>query len=420
MVGVGRYFHNPEHVIHVGSGGDALSVVAAFFHDLVYLQVDQGIGLNVARQIGPFLDEHEGQLSLRADIDLKQAPFCQAVLGVFGFHPGDRLAALGGQNEFLSALTAASLLAPFATLAQIVEVAACIEATIPFRAKSARGESAAQRLHTRLGRLNTEMKLGLSADQLKAAVRRAVRMANQDVSDFGGESAARFLKNTWELVPESNPMLRERGSISVAGYRQALQRMESFFSNLDPATVFQEFDGEPGAAALEKMRANAGARVEEARIYFRMKLTGLALLEALSTTLGDGLALPLLLGELSNLGSLESHAAVLPGGGARLSGGEAETRILQLLESDTQDEQGLKSSPLTAYLLRSVGFAELGRIWPLTEKFFEQKATAREVLESFPANTVQQVGRAISSLLQEEAERVQRFVDSVARLDRAG
>jgi len=418
MVGVGRYFHNPEHVIHVGSGGDAISMVAAFFHDLVYLQVDQGIGLNIARHIGPFLEEAEGALSLRADLDLDKHPFCKAVLGVFGFHPGDRLPPLGGQNEFLSALTAASLLSPQAGLAHTVQIAACIEATIPFRGPSARGESAAQRLHGRLIKLNAELKLGLSEADLKAAVRRAVRMANQDVSDFGGDSAAHFLKNTWELVPEINPLLRDRGSYSVDGYRRALQRMAGFFTNLDPAYVFQQFDGEPGEAALEKLTSNARSRVEEARVYFRMKLTSLAMLEALSGTLGDGLALPLLMGELSNLGNLDEAAeALLPTQAARkVAADGSETRLLLLLESDTQEEpSGLKSSPLTAFLLRSVGLAELSRLWPLTEKFFEQKASARELLESFPAVTVQQVGGAIASLLRRRAEKVEKFVGSLSR-----
>ncbi|MBY0371972.1 hypothetical protein K2X33_14900 [bacterium] len=414
MAGAGRYFHNPEHVIHVGSGGDGISVIAAFFHDLVYLQVDQGMGLNVARHIGPFLEEKEGALKLRADLDLAGDPVARAVLGIFGFHPGDPLPPLGGQNEFLSALTAASLLGPHATLAQIVQIAACIEATIPFRAPS-RGESAAQRLFGRLSKLNKELKLGLDDAQLKGAVRRAVKMANQDVSDFGGESTAHFLKNTWELVPEINPMLRDRGNYSVDGYRRALQRMEAFFSNLDPMCIFQNFDGEPGAGVLEKLSANAKARVQEARVYFQMKLTSLAMLEALSGSLGEGLALPLLMGELANLGTLDSGVeALLPAQSQSRPTDDQETALLLLLESDTHEEHGgLKSSPLTAFLLRSIGWAELSRLWPLTEKFFEQKASARELLESFPPHAVKQVGKTISSLLENRAGKVGRFVGSI-------
>ncbi len=38
----GREFHNHEHVMDIASEGDPLEVIAALYHDAVYIQVDQG------------------------------------------------------------------------------------------------------------------------------------------------------------------------------------------------------------------------------------------------------------------------------------------------------------------------------------------------------------------------------------------
>ena len=38
----GREFHNHDHVIDIAKHGDPLEVIAALYHDAVYIQVDQG------------------------------------------------------------------------------------------------------------------------------------------------------------------------------------------------------------------------------------------------------------------------------------------------------------------------------------------------------------------------------------------
>lgn len=416
MSGEGRFFHNPEHVIHVGSGGDALSTLAAFFHDLVYFQVDQGVSLNVARHIAPFVNEKESALSLRPETAFAQAPFALAVMSVFGFAPGQTLPS-SGQNEFLSALAAASVLSPFTNLSHIVQIAACIEATIPFRKKIG-NKTAADRLLDRVKATDKQWKLGFSQKEFSIILRRAVKMANQDVSNFGGESATRFLKNTWELVPEINPMLRSPAGYSVDGYREALQKMERFFTNLDPQAVFQRFDAEPSEEEYAALTGNAAARIEEARYYFRLKLISLGMLEALSGTLGKNLGLPILMGELSNLGSFEDRVEkflpVLDGKNTR--GDEMEIRLLRLLEKNAEQEAevGLKSSPLTAFLLRIAGLKPLLKMWPLTEEFFKDQGKARDFLEAVPGEAVGLVSDAISVLLQRRAHRISTFVGSLA------
>ena len=48
MRGPWRYFHTSEHIFEVGGSVDPIEVLAALFHDLVYVQVDQGVSFNIS------------------------------------------------------------------------------------------------------------------------------------------------------------------------------------------------------------------------------------------------------------------------------------------------------------------------------------------------------------------------------------
>ena len=98
-------------------------------------------------------------------------------------------------------------------------MAACIEQTIPFRAECV------PKLHARVA------SLGFSGDKLEEITERAVRLGNRDVSNFSDNDAARFLDNTWKLLPESNPVLHSPLVYTISDYRRALRRFspDSFF-----------------------------------------------------------------------------------------------------------------------------------------------------------------------------------------------
>ncbi|HZX00624.1 MAG TPA: hypothetical protein VFF45_00105 [Bacilli bacterium] len=55
MTGPWRYFHTPNHIFEVGGTDDPIEVLAALFHDIVYVQVDRGIQFNVAHFLTPFI-----------------------------------------------------------------------------------------------------------------------------------------------------------------------------------------------------------------------------------------------------------------------------------------------------------------------------------------------------------------------------
>src|SRR5919202_118041 len=70
MRGPWRYFHTSEHIFEVGGSVDPIEVLAALFHDLVYVQVDQGVSFNISSALSPFVKEVRSQLVIRDETEL--------------------------------------------------------------------------------------------------------------------------------------------------------------------------------------------------------------------------------------------------------------------------------------------------------------------------------------------------------------
>ena len=134
---------------------------------------------------------------------------------VFGFAAGQALGPFGGLNEYLSAMLAVTQLHAFLSHVQLLQVAMCIEATIPFRKPDAAGREWSDRLFERSLQYAQDHALGLSEADITAAVHRAVKLANSDVGGFSAVDTKFFLRNTWNLLPESNPNLRKPGSYTL-------------------------------------------------------------------------------------------------------------------------------------------------------------------------------------------------------------
>jgi len=403
MGGKARFFHNPDHVIHVGSHGDSISVIAALFHDLVYLQVDEGMGNEVSALVDSAIEQNAGSLRVREVL----AEEAQLACELFDVHPGTQISKMQGLNEFLSAMAASQVLHPVAGASTVAQILCCIELTIPFRGRDKTGRSAAEQLYDRLAKVDRKLHLNLGDQGCRQAIRRAVRLANQDVSSFAASTGADFLAHTWELVPETNPLLRAPTAASVEAFAKALLQMEGFFSNLAPKSVFQQFDGEPSNHDLEVLAQNAARNIEEGRYYFRLKVTALAILEAAGESLGKNMGLPVLLGELSNLAvGKQKVAKFLPQKGkvAQVEGGLAR-RVLKLLENPHTEEIGptLKSSPMAAFLLLELGFEQMLKLWEPAGEYLRGKISSHQLLQYFPQPTYKRVMLAIQSAIKAPA-----------------
>lgn len=409
MKGPWRYFHTNQHIFEVGESGDAIEVLAALFHDLVYVQVDHGIGINISRYIAPFVHEIQGQILIRDAHDLPNSCSFEVVSAVFGFKPGQALPPMSGQNEFLSAAIAGLCLEPFLNSSQIAQIAACIEATVPFRPLSPSGLTPIEMLYQRLISANKQFNLGWSDEETIEAVKRSVRLVNRDVENFADSRAAHFLDNTWNLMPETNHELMNPNSYTVSGYRWSLQRMEGFLTFLTPERVFQQFRGEPDDETYQVILQRTQKNLEVAKLYLGCKLISIGIIEALSTRLGRDIAVSMMMGEFPTPGvktpALEDFLPAIST--PKEPENELEIIVLELLsEGRNQDSlYDLKNSPIATFIVKSIGFDEMKRLIEVAKNFFTGKVSPSEFLCECDPDVVNAITVGVRKLFESRAAR---------------
>src|SRR3954462_12579580 len=99
----GREFHNHDHVVDLLADGDPLEVIAALYHDAVYIQVDQGPPRSMRDEIAPLLAQGADGWRI---LPGAAGPLTGDVLAVFDRKVGEIVTPTTGLNEFASALVA--------------------------------------------------------------------------------------------------------------------------------------------------------------------------------------------------------------------------------------------------------------------------------------------------------------------------
>src|SRR5919202_6465985 len=408
MSGPWRYFHTTEHIFEVGGSVDAIEVLAALFHDIVYVQVDHGMNLNISRYLAPFILEDKGKLIIEKVATLPKDLMFEIVGAVFGLVPGETLSPFKGQNEFLSAVIAAKALEPLLLPSLIAQIAACIEATIPFRGLSPSGLSPSERLYERLIQANHQYNFGWDEEQTIAIVKRSVRLVNRDVENFAFPNSADFLDNTWNLMPETNHELSNADSYTVQGYRRSLHKMEEFMNYLKPELVFQQFMGEPDDPTYRILISRTQKNLEVARLYLAIKIITIAILEAISYRLGRNIPLSTLMGELPRPGtSTPTLAQFLPELIITL---KPETRleceVLALLIQGRNQESvyDLKNSPVATYIVQSIGFASVGHLLNQAKAFFSGAISSTDFLRELKSEVLIKIINAVEQVFANRIE----------------
>lgn len=410
MTDSNRCFHSPPHVFDVAEGGDPLEVLAALYHDVVYVQVDDGINVNVGGYVAPFVREIRGRLQVRDPEDLPADRAFELVSRIFEIQPGQHLAL--EQNEFLSALVAVKQLSGLLSWPQLAAMAACIEATIPFRPSSSRGAKPSEQLHQRLQDINTCYDFHWTDAELVEMVRRSVRVANRDVENFAEERAADFLNNTWKLLPETNPFLRSSSTYTVSQYRHALEKMTSFMHFLEPSLVFRQFREEPTTSRYEQMLQRAGKNISVARLYLNVKLVAIAILEGLSLRLGNDVPLTSLVGRgVANKVDLSEWQIRLPAVTPCYhpeTAIEQETMELLSVGRTQVSEFDIRNSPLATFLVKCLGFEAVVKLVDVAKEFFQDKITADQFLDRCDDKILKDV---TSAILKEFESRTSALLD---------
>jgi hypothetical protein len=398
----GREFHNHDHVIELVADGDPLEVIAALYHDAVYIQVDQGPPRSMREELSSVLAQ--GADGWRV-LPSAAAPVTGDVLHVFGHKVGDAVTPTTGLNEFASALVASIQLEHVLSREQRITIAACIEQTIPFRVDPVPA------LHQRLA------ELGLAGDALEVAVCRAVRVGNRDVDNFSDNDPARFLDNTWKLLPESNPALHSPMVYTVRDYRVALLKMEGFLAWLPAERVFHSWNDEPRPEIHARRVARTTGNLELAVRYLRAKLYSISLVEALAEVTGGDVPVDYFMGGHKSplhphLRRIEQFLPASPD-----HDGELDAPLHRLLIEGRASESSFDTgpSPLGAFLHAAVGGRAIMKGVEQAKQWWAGAGSAASFLASQPKQPVAAIARAAAHIVDTRRDRLFALAERLER-----
>jgi hypothetical protein len=398
----GREYHNHDHVVDLLADGDALEVIAALYHDAVYIQVDQGLPPSMKTELGTVLAHEESGWRI---LPAAAGPITGDTLAVFGKKVGDIVTGTTALNELASALVMAIQLANALAREQRIAVSACIEQTIPFR------ENCVQPLHDRL------VLLGLEGEVLETTMRRAIRLGNRDVENFADNEPARFLDNTWKLLPESNPALHSPLVYTVRDYRAALQKMETFLGSLPADRVFHSWHDEPKHEAYARRVARTTGNLELAVRYLRAKLYAIGIVEAIADVSGGDVPVDYFMGApkaYQARAELRRIEQFLPN---LAHAKDIDPPLHQLLAKGRASESSFDTgpSPLAAFLHATVGESGVMQGVDTLRKWWGGGIETMAFLASQPPRPIAAIARAAGNIIDTRRDRLFALAERLER-----
>lgn len=395
-----RVYHTTHHVFDMCEGMNPRQVLAALFHDLVYVQLDGGFPLLAAPMLDDVTRRQDSNVILR-EINADDTALAMCA-DLFGFAPGQTLPPYGGMNEFLSAVVAARCLQRQLNAADLIAVVACIEATIPFRGPAPDGLSAAETLARRVqaqrSLLLPELDPQEMASYVKIVTTEAIHLSNRDVAGFGEADPGRFLSNTWLLIEESNAPLAAVGVYSVQQYRSALMRMDAFLAGLNPLNVFQSHGNEPSPRKLTAMHAAAKRNIAFSCAFLDAKIASIAIIEALARSTGGDCPVSMFLGDISSTRGRPVRAEdFLP---TPPSSQPTSAALLKILEKRraVESSNDLTTSPLTAFVYRFIGHAGMREALLQARQMFDGTLEAPAFLRTLDRDMVRAITHACAQI----------------------
>jgi hypothetical protein len=415
MTGHSRDYHGVGHVFAVASGLPALGRLAAAYHDTVYRQIDGGWLPAIGEKLGGSIriDDKSGMdVTLAARLDDAAAD----VAAIFGYDPGRRIRLQDGLNEFLSALLAVRELEGILTRRELWTIAACIEATIPFRGRDAQNRTVPEAIRDRVAALAARRRERLSAAHVSGMVRLAVRVANSDVQSFAQADVGAFLDDTWKLLPESHPELNNSASYSIRSYSTALIKTEGFLSSLDPARIFQQFGGVPATRVYGLLQGRAHANLGKGCEYLRAKIVTVSIIMALAELTGGDAPVSYFTGSVES-GEAMAHSMLPEDEAVPEQGFPAiDPMVLYVLRHGRLSDASFDTtqSPLSAHLYETIGSAGIQAHTARAKQVYAGQHDWRWYLDGFPPRLIAEIAHAVSHLAHERADALNALVKADA------
>ena len=414
MLGGRRVFHTPEHILIVSKKLQyPEQIFAALFHDIIYFQVDDGFPPPVSELLLNYVEIKSGDVFIRDDVSSKDTVF-QICLDIFEFEPGSKLPLYNGLNEFLSAVVAVKKLEKYISLQQITAVVVCVEGTIPFRADY-NGQGRFEKLEHVLYATSEKYQLAMSQSDIQNTVSHAVALANQDVENFSDDDVARFLDNTWKLLPETNDTLITANMYSLIAYRKALVKMSSFLNNLQPQFVFHQYRNTPNERHYRQIIDQTEHNLKIAREYLRAKIAAISIIEALADCTGGGeVPVSMFIGDIRDPNSqdeIERAEDYLPAV-ALIPELRYDHFVLKLLQHGraSQSHFDMQNSPVSYYVYAMAGPEKLQQYMNYAQELFNERISSEDYLHKIDQHIVSALAQACSEVAITRREALKKFV----------
>ena len=342
----GREFHNHDHVVDLLTDGDPLEVIAALYHDAVYIQVDQGPPRSMREVLTPLLAQSAAGWRI---LPAAAAGVSGEVLSVFGRQVGDLVTPTTGLNEFASALVASVQLEQVLYREQRIAIAACIEQTIPFRTDpvtelpqapppARAGGRRARRDHPARGP-------GRQPRRRQLRGQRSGAVPRQHLEAAAGEQPGAALADGLH-----RPRLPDRAPEDGELPRLAPRRFR----------VFHSWGDEPSPQIHARRVARTTGNLQLAVRYLRAKLYSIGLVEAISEVTGGDVPLDYFMGgaKTGDRPSMRRIEQFLP---TLDNASDLDPPLHRLLAEGRASESSFDTgpSPLGAFLHATVGESEV-------------------------------------------------------------
>ncbi len=298
----------------------------------------------------------------------------------------------------------------FLSVKQLWAVAACIEATIPFRA-AIQEMTPDCMLGKRLGSLLSGT-IALTDEEITEIQILAVRMSTADVQSFGQPDLSNFLGNTWQLLPETNPEFNKVGAYSIRSYREALIHMEGFLSNLDPQVIFRRHGTTPSDDEFQAMIQCATKNLRCAAEYLKANIAAMVVLEALAELTGGDGPISYFIGAMDSgqpqIHDLLHHVGILP----NATQPQLDAEVLRILKFDRTDASRFDgaSSQLVAYFYKLLGTAGVAELVRRASEVQTGKPNWKSHLAVIPCEVLSDVAQAVAQIAVARKDRFREFI----------
>lgn len=391
MTTSGRVYHSMQHVFDISrTMEDPILNLSAVFHDVIYYSIDKAFSDDQMKVLEGVLvpGSHNLKLTTELDNDLLLDNFVK----LYDFTPGEELPKVG-TNEFLSGIIGVRVLSPWLGMSHLMQIASCIEATIPFRSVID-DKSPMDRLYDRLATVCPDQ----SEDWLVKTIMLSAETANCDLCSFDSTDRDFFLDSSWRLIPEARPVLLKEDCplIEMLYELNALEGRTKFLKGVVPR-IFQSFRQVPSPEVMEEKQRRTHDNLDIITEYARVRLLQVMVLIEFTEAMGeDPKVLP-----LRRFLTMDVPEAAGSEPIATLTSVELEVRSWLLKGRRQSFAWDPSDSSLAAYLFDTLGTEVIKEAVAIGKN---AKPGSHELLKYLPKPIVQTIASRLGTVLPDRAE----------------